>query len=175
LGRLAESSSTFARITARGMHPRLADDTGTIPQDYLSVPPAVCYNHFPGFQTAYMRTVTRFLAILTVLALLAPSVRWASLRSAIEACTCLPGACMCASHHHSLGRTPGCGMGKGGQCGMESHDSYVNSLLSSFIYVPTERSWPTPLPTWSFGRDTSETSLLAAHVRLPEQPPRATL
>ncbi|MGO8786423.1 MAG: hypothetical protein ACLQVL_03440 [Terriglobia bacterium] len=122
-----------------------------------------------------MRSAIRFLAILTIAALVAPSVRWASLRSPVEACTCLPGACMCASHHHGLGRTPTCGMGKGGPCGLESHDAYVNSLLSNSIYVLTEYVWSAALPQWSFGQDTSDANLLPAHVRLPEQPPRPTL
>jgi hypothetical protein len=66
-------------------------------------------------------------------------------------------------------------MGKGGQCRLESHDSYLSSLLSTLIYVPTEHPWWKPLALWSFGHDTSDLSLLPPHVRIPEQPPRATL
>lgn len=82
---------------------------------------------------------------------------------------------MCAGHHHALGHTPICCMGKGGQCGLESPDGYLSSLLSSLIYVPTEHPWSNPLAPWSCGHDTSELSLMPSHARIPEQPPRATL
>ena len=121
-----------------------------------------------------MRIAIRFLAILTIAALLAPGVRWASLRAPVEACACPPGACMCACHHRAFGRTPICCMANGGQCGLESHDSYLASLLSTLIYVPTEHPWSNPPATWSLGRDTADLSLLPSHARIPEQPPRAT-
>ena len=92
-----------------------------------------------------MRIAIRFLAILTIAALLAPGVRWASLRAPVEACACPPAACMCAGHHHAFGHIPICCMGNGGQCGLESHDSYLSSLLSTLIYVPTEHPWSNPL------------------------------
>lgn len=122
-----------------------------------------------------MRTAIRFLAILTIAALLAPGVRWASLRTPVEACSCPPGACMCAGHHHALGRATMCGMANGGQCGLESPDSYLSSLLSSLIYVPTEHPWANPLAPRSCGHETSSLNLLPSHARIPEQPPRATL
>ncbi len=122
-----------------------------------------------------MRIAIRFLAILTIAALLAPGVRWASLRAPVEACACPPGACTCAGHHHAPGHMPSCCMGKGGQCGLESHDNYLNSLLSTLIYVPTEHPWSNPLAPWSFGHDTSDLSLLPSHAPIPEQPPRPTL
>ena len=88
-----------------------------------------------------MRIAIRFLAILTIAALLAPGMRWASLRAPVEACTCAPGACMCAGHHHASGHTPICGMANGGQCGLVSPDTYLNALLSTLIYAPTEHPW----------------------------------
>jgi len=118
-----------------------------------------------------MRTAIRFLALLAIAALLAPGVRWASLRAPMEACSCSPGACMCAGHHHASGS---CCMGKGTQCGWGSADSYLASILSTLIYVPTEHHWVNPLAPWRFGHDTSDLSLLPSHVRIPEQPPRAT-
>jgi len=128
-----------------------------------------------GFQTEDMRIATRFLAILTIAALLAPGVRWASLRAPVEACACPPAACMCAGHHHALGHAAMCGMANGGQCGWESHDSYWSSLLSTLVYVPAEHAWSNPVAPWSFGHATSDLSLLPSHARIPEHPPRATL
>jgi hypothetical protein len=141
---------------------------------HRSTPPKICYNDSSGFQVKDMRIAIRFLAILTIAALLAPGVRWASLRAPVEACACPPGACMCACHHRAFGRTPICCMANGGQCGLESHDSYLASLLSTLIYVPTEHPWSNPPATWSLGRDTADLSLLPSHARIPEQPPRAT-
>jgi hypothetical protein len=66
-------------------------------------------------------------------------------------------------------------MANGGQCGLESHDSYLSSLLSSLIYVPTEYPWTNPLAPWTFDHSIKDLSLLPSHVRIPEQPPRATL
>ena len=122
-----------------------------------------------------MRATIRFLAVLTIAALLAPSVRWASLRTPTEACECPPGACKCAFHHHAPGGHPSCCMGKSGHCGLESHDSYLSSILSTLIYVPTEHHWLNTLMPTIWGYATSDLSLLPSHVRIPEQPPRATL
>ena len=138
-------------------------------------PATICLQASKGLQAEQMRTATRFLAILTLAALLAPSVRWASLRISLDDCACPTGACMCATHHQAHGHIPSCCQGKGGQCGMESHDSYLSSILSTLIYVPTEHLWWNPLAPWSFGRDASDISLLPPHTRIPEQPPRATL
>ncbi|HMD86954.1 MAG TPA: hypothetical protein VKO18_19875 [Terriglobia bacterium] len=121
-----------------------------------------------------MRIAIRFLVILTIGALLAPGVRWAFLRAPVEACACPPAACMCAGHHHTLGHIPICSMANGGQCGLESPDRYLSSLLSTLIYVPTEHPWSNPLAPWSFGHNPSDLNLLPSHVRIPEQPPRAT-
>lgn len=122
-----------------------------------------------------MRIAIRFLAILTIAALVAPSVRWASLRAPAEACACPPAACMCPGHQHTMGNTPICCMANGGQCGLGSHDSYVASLLSSMIYIPTEHSISNPLAPRSFGHAASDLSLAPSHVRIPEQPPRTIL
>jgi hypothetical protein len=135
----------------------------------------MCYNDFSGFQTEDMRIAIRFLAVLTIAALLAPGVRWASLHGPMEACACPPGACMCANHHHALGNIPRCCMGKGSQCGWDSHDNYLNSLLSNLIYEPTEHPWWNPLAAWSCGHHASDLSVLPSHARIPEQPPRTTL
>ena len=122
-----------------------------------------------------MRIAIRFLAILTIAALLAPGVRWASLGGSLEACACPPAACLCVHHRHAPGQGPTCCMGKGGQCGLESHDSYLSSILSTLIYVPTEHRWSNPLVPSSGGYENSELNLLPSHARIPEQPPRATL
>jgi len=66
-------------------------------------------------------------------------------------------------------------MANGGQCGVDSHDNYLHSLLSTLLYVPIEHHWTNPLTPSSLGRDTSTFSLLPSHVRIPEQPPRPTL
>jgi len=137
--------------------------------------PKICYNNSSGLQTENMRTALRFLAILTIAALLAPGVRWASLRAPVEACACPPAACMCAGHHHALGHASMCGMAHGGQCGLESHDNYLSSVLNTLIYVPTEHPWANPLAPGILSHDTSDISLLSSHIRIPEQPPRATL
>jgi len=138
-------------------------------------PPKVGYNQHLGFQEKNMRTATRLLAILTIAALLAPGMRWASLRAQTEACACPPAACMCAGHPHSFGHSPRCAMANGGQCGLDSHDSYLGSLLGTLIYVPTEHPWADPLSSSRFGCQTSNSSLLPAHARIPERPPRASL
>ena len=122
-----------------------------------------------------MRIAIRFLAVLTIAALLAPGVRWASLHGAVEACTCPPAACMCPGHHHAPGQNSKCCMAKGGGCGLVSHDNYLSSLLGTLIYVPTEHPWSIPTAPWSLGHQTSDLNLLPSHVRIPEQPPRATL
>jgi hypothetical protein len=128
-----------------------------------------------GFHAENMRIAIRFLAVLTIAALLAPSVRWASIGDAAEVCTCPPGACMCPGHHHLAGHTPLCCMGHGGQCGFESQDSYLASILGTLIYMPAEYLWSNPLAPWSCGYETPELNLLPSHARIPEQPPRATL
>lgn len=122
-----------------------------------------------------MRLAGRLLAILTLAALLAPEARWIPIRAGGEACPCSPGACTCACNTRASGHTPSCCAGKGCKCGLESHNSYLSSLLGNLIYVPTERPWWNPLPPWSFGHDTSDSSLLPSHERVPEQPPRLTL
>jgi len=122
-----------------------------------------------------MRRFFRILALLTIAALLAPGVRWVSLGGYSEACACPPDACMCAYHQHLLGHTPTCCMSKGGSCGMGSHDSTLTSLVNTFIYLPAEHHWSIPLPPRIFGAETSDLNLLPSHVRIPEQPPRATL
>jgi hypothetical protein len=122
-----------------------------------------------------MRTATRFLAVLSIAALLAPGARWASLRAPAEACACAPAACRCANHHHAFGHIPICCMANGGQCGWVSHDTYLSSVLSTFIYVPTEYPWANPSAPWSYGHDTMDLSLMPSHARIPEQPPRATV
>lgn len=122
-----------------------------------------------------MRVATRFLAILTIAALLAPGVRWASLQGGMDASACAPAVCMCPFHHGTSGQPMSCCMGKGAKCGMGSQDSYLSSLLSTFIYVPTEHPWANPLAPSSFSHNTSDLSLLPSHAKIPEQPPRPTL
>lgn len=134
----------------------------------------ICYNHFSGSPEKNMRIALRFLAVLTIAALLAPGVPWTSLRASVEGCPCAPAVCRCA-HHHADGHLPGCSMGKSGQCGLESHDSYLSSILSTLIYVPSEQHWASPLAPLSFGHETSDSNLLPSHRRIPEQPPRPTL
>ena len=133
------------------------------------------YNDASDFEAKHMRLVFQFLAILTIAALLAPGVQWASLRGPVEACTCPPAACMCPGHHHAFGHPPTCSMANGGQCGVVSHDSYLSSLLSALIYVPTEHHWWNPVVPWSFGLNTLTSSLLPSYARIPEQPPRLIL
>jgi hypothetical protein len=108
-------------------------------------------------------------------ALLAPSVRWTSPNFTADACGCPTGACMCVGHHHGSGRLPACCMGTGGQCGMQSPDSYISAILSTLTYVPTEHPWWNPIAAWSFCYDASDSSLLPAHARIPDQPPRFPL
>jgi hypothetical protein len=117
----------------------------------------------------------RCLVILTIAALLAPGMRWASLHNRLQACACVPAACMCVGHHHAFGHTPICSMVNGGKCGLESHDSYLSSILSTLIYAPTEHALPNPLAPWSLGPRITDLSPLPSHGRIPEQPPRPTL
>ncbi|MGA2984836.1 MAG: hypothetical protein ABSG32_13565 [Terriglobia bacterium] len=157
-----------------GFSPRPAEDI-RFPRGHWFTLPKVCYNVFSGSQVEDMRIAIRLLAILTIAALLASGVRWASLRGPMEACACPPAACICTGHHHGFGHLPICSMANGGQCGLGSHDSYLSSLLSNLIYEPTEHPWLNPPATWKFGHDTPDLSLLPSHVRIPEQPPRASL
>ena len=122
-----------------------------------------------------MRTAVRFLAVLTLAALLAPSVRWTSLRAPLQACACPPQACHCPGHHHDSGKAPRCCMANGGHCGLESPDSFLASILSTLIYVPSEHPWWDPLATLGFGCAASGSHLLPSHARIPEQPPRPRL
>jgi hypothetical protein len=122
-----------------------------------------------------MRIANRCLAILTIAALLAPGMRWASLRTPVEACACAPAACMCVGHHYVFGHTPICSMVNGGKCGLESHDSYLGSILSTLIYMPTEHPWLNPTVSWSSGHNIADLSLLPSHAPVLEQPPRPTL
>ncbi len=128
-----------------------------------------------AFPTIKMRTSARFLTILTMAALLAPSVRWTSPNFTADACGCPAGACMCVGHHNGSGRLPACCMGTGGQCGMQSPDSYISAILSTLTYVPTEHPWWNPIAAWSFCYDASDSSLLPSHARIPDQPPRFPL
>ena len=41
-------------------------------------------------------------------------------------------------------------MGIGGRCGMGSPDSYLSSVLSTLVFVPSEHAWSNPLAPWSF-------------------------
>jgi hypothetical protein len=122
-----------------------------------------------------MRIAIRFLAILTLAALLSPEVRWAFLRTNAEPCCCPPTACMCPGQPHGPGHTPHCGMANGGQCGLESHDSYLSLLLNPQIYAPTEHRICNPLQLWGIGNSTGSSNRLPSHAQIPEQPPRAIL
>ena|ERR1022692_589251 len=122
-----------------------------------------------------MRIATRLLAVLSIAALLAPGARWASLGAQAEACACPPAACMCAGHQHGSGHLQICSMGNGGRCGIGSQESYLSSVLNTLAYMPTEHRWPNPLAPWSVGQIVSDISILPAHARIPEQPPRTTL
>jgi hypothetical protein len=82
---------------------------------------------------------------------------------------------MCPGHHHVLGQTVHCGMANGGQCGLESPDSYLRSLLNTLIYVPIDHPLYCPLQRWGLGGFTIRLNLLPAHAQAPEQPPRLTL
>ena len=128
-----------------------------------------------AFPTTGMRTFARLLAILTMAALLAPSVRWTSPKATADACGCPPGACMCEGHRHGAGRLPACCMGTGGQCGVQSPDSYISAILSTLTYVPTEHPWWDPIAAWSLCYDAPHSSLLPSHARIPDQPPRFPL
>jgi hypothetical protein len=79
---------------------------------------------------------------------------------------------MCPGHHHALGHAATCGMANGGQCGLRSPDSLVNSLLSSLIFVPTEHCLSSPLKLWARHDAAPGLSLLPSHGRPLDQPPR---
>ncbi len=122
-----------------------------------------------------MRMTGRLLAILTIAALLAPGVRWVSTHVGVEACACPPTACMCPGHHHTFGHTSMCGMANGGQCGMTSHDDFINSLLSSLIYLPTRHRVPDASALWFTSILSPHLSLLPSHARPLDEPPRIAL
>ena len=128
-----------------------------------------------AFPTSDMRSFARFLAILTMAALLAPSVRWTSPYATADACGCPPGACMCVGHQHGSGRLPSCCMGTSAPCGMQSPDSYISSIVSSLSYLATEHTWRIPIAVWGYCRHAADLSLLPSHARVPDQPPRFAL
>ncbi len=147
----------------------------TAPLHYI----CICISHpFLLFKTLLgkprieMRYAVCFLTVLMIAALLVPSAPWALLRANGDACMCPPAACHCATHNHG---SASCCMGKGGLCGLNSPDNSLASTLSTLIYVPTEHPWADPLMPSAFEQGTSELNLLPSHVRIPEQPPRATL
>ena len=117
-----------------------------------------------------MRAVTRFLSIITIAALLAPGFRWASPSGNADVCACPPVACMCVGGHHARGQI--CCAGKRVPCGFHSHDSSLNSILSTLIYVATEYAWWNPLTSSTRGVETSQLNLLPSHAQIPDQPPR---
>ena len=120
-----------------------------------------------------MRLVIRFLAVLSIAALLAASAPWTSLRTASGQCCCPAGTCHCPGHQHDSRSTHSCC--KGGLCGLNPPDSYLATLLSTLIYMPTEHRWAGPIVPWSFGHEASGLSLLSSHERIPDQPPRTKL
>jgi hypothetical protein len=122
-----------------------------------------------------MRLAIKFLAVLTIAALLTPIARWASLGIQAEACACPPTACMCSGHHHGSGQAPTCNMKDGGRCGIGSQDDYLSSALTTLVYIPTQHEWINPPAPWSINRAASDLSPLPSHSRIPDQPPRATL
>jgi len=66
-------------------------------------------------------------------------------------------------------------MGKSGRCGLISSDSYLATVLSTMVYVPTENAWGDRLVALGFGGTTSRLSLLPSHARIPDHPPRTRL
>ena len=87
------------------------------------------------------------------------------------ACSCPPNACKCPGHHHAFGHAEMCGMAKGGQCGLYSPDSVINSLLSNLIFVPTEHRLSSPVKPRTPHEATTNSSLLSSHARPLDQPP----
>ena len=126
----------------------------------------------PDFPTTNMRSAIRFLAVVTIAALLAPSARWVAPSPLEQACACPPGACMCAGHQHGRGGVGVCCLDKGGQCGWQCPDSYLSALLGSLIYMPAEHPWWNSVAVSNTGRDVTIPDLLPSHARIPEQPPR---
>jgi hypothetical protein len=152
----------------------IAGEDGTWPKGELfGVKPATM--PLRASHRKYMRVAVHILAVLTIAALLAPSVRWASLGAGAETCACPPSACTCPGHHHSSGKTAICCMGRGGRCGIGTQDSYLSSVLSTLVYMPTEHPWWNPTSPWSCGSDPLAASPLPSHARIPDQPPRTTL
>jgi len=122
-----------------------------------------------------MRTVLQLLAILTIAALLAPTARWAAAGSEVKECACPPSACTCPTHQHTSGQAQSCSMEKSASCGIGSQVNYLDSTLTTLVYLPTEHRWANPPAPWNLRQEASSTSLLPSHARIPEQPPRMTL
>jgi hypothetical protein len=123
-----------------------------------------------------MRIASRLLAILTIAVMLAPSARWAAMPGGGAACCAGAAmACDCPNHHGSMGSVPACCMGRGGQCGVESPDANLASLLSTLIFVPTEHHLSGELNVRAFDAAALRASLLPSHAAPPDQPPRTAL
>ena len=123
-----------------------------------------------------MGVLGRSLAILTIAAMLAPGVRWGAIRAGGEACACPPTACRCPGHHHALGHAAMCDMANGGQCGLDSHHDFLNSLLSSPLFVPTEEQrLPDARTLWGSNDAPFRPNLLPSHARPLDQPPRLAI
>jgi hypothetical protein len=123
-----------------------------------------------------MRLTYRLLAIVTITVLLAPSLRLAAIGDSVAACNASPRPmCACPVHHGSQGRVPNCCAAHTGQCGIESHDAYLASLLSALTYVPTEHRLPGDLDIGEFDSVSLPLGLLPSHAAPPDQPPRTAL
>ena len=136
------------------------------------LPHLLCYNRILGPLTNPMRIASPLLAILTIAALLAPVVYWASSPVGINDCACPPVACMCPGHQHAMGHRGKCAMANGGQCGLHSSDYVLSSLLTSLTYIPSEHRFPILQERWGFGYELSNPSLQPSHAQPPDQPPR---
>jgi hypothetical protein len=67
-----------------------------------------------------------------------------------------------------------CGMANGGQCGLDSGDSFLSSLLNALTFIPTEYRWPGGRARSGFCWVVSRLTLLPSHARPLDQPPRLT-
>jgi hypothetical protein len=127
---------------------------------------------FGFFNHKAMTCISRFLAVVSIAALLAPGVRWIAPAGPADTCACPPAVCVCIGHHHVPGKL--CCMGKSGRCGLGSQDDYVNSLLRTLIFMPAEHhGWGPTLP-WIYSSSVTELAVLPSHARIPELPPRTT-
>ncbi len=115
---------------------------------------------------------SRIVACLSVLFLLAPAARWFQADAPVQACACMPTACMCEGHEHASGHSPLCSMADGGRCGVRSADLPLTTLGDQPLPAPAEMAFRYTLPFSAATSPALPAAPLRGHSQPLELPPR---